>query len=203
MRGHPRRQRVGYDSRRGWPDNIKAVLRPSSRACPAMTRETDGTANDHQHPQRRPGHRRLSRAREGAVRLRPVRARQYRAARRAVRARRRHQDHLGASRDRRGLHGRRLLPRRGPAGRDLHVLRPGLGEPADRARQRLSRFGAVPRRSPATSRPASSTAARSRSSTGTTRRTFRRPCAPCARRCSSRRAATWCRWRCGRPGRRW
>ena len=30
------------------------------------------------------------------------------------------------------------------ADRDLHFVRPGLGQPADRARQRLSRFGAVP-----------------------------------------------------------
>ena len=44
---------------------------------------------------------------------------------------------------RRGLHGRRLLPRRRQAGRDLHVLRAGLGQPADRARQRVSRFRAV------------------------------------------------------------
>ena len=36
---------------------------------------------------------------------------------------RRHQDHLGASRERLRLHGRRLLPREGPAGRDLHVVR--------------------------------------------------------------------------------
>ena len=35
------------------------------------------------------------------------------------------------------------LPRFRPADRDLHLLRPGLGEPADRARQRLSRFRAV------------------------------------------------------------
>ena len=61
------------------------------------------------------------------------------------RARERHQDHLDASRDRRGLHGRRLLPRRRQAGRDLHLVRAGLGEPADRARQCVSRFGAVPR----------------------------------------------------------
>ena len=61
------------------------------------------------------------------------------------RARERHQDHLDASRDRRRLHGRRLLPRRRQAGGDVHLVRSGLGEPADRARQRVSRFRAVPR----------------------------------------------------------
>ena len=55
----------------------------------------------------------------------------------------RHQDHLDPPRDRRRLHGRRLLPRGGEAGRDLHVLRAGLGQPADRARQRVSRLRAV------------------------------------------------------------
>lgn len=32
---------------------------------------------------------------------------------------------------------------------------------------------------------------------------FPRPCARCARKCFSRRAARWCRSRCGRPGRPW
>ena len=57
----------------------------------------------------------------------------------------RDQDDLGPSRERRRLHGRRLLPRQRPADRDLHLVRPGLGQSADRARQRLSRFRAVPR----------------------------------------------------------
>ena len=35
------------------------------------------------------------------------------------------------------------LPGFRPADRDLHLMRTGFGEPADRARQRLSRFGAV------------------------------------------------------------
>ena len=55
----------------------------------------------------------------------------------------RHQDHLCASRGGGRLHGRRLLPGLRPADRDLHLLRTGFREPADRARQRLSRFGAV------------------------------------------------------------
>ncbi len=97
-----------------------------------------------QYAQRGPGHRRLSDPGKSAAGVRPVRPRQYPVHRRAVRALRRDQDHLGASRERRRLHGRRLLPRVGPADRDLHVLRAGLGEPADLARQRLSRLGAVP-----------------------------------------------------------
>ena len=97
-----------------------------------------------EHARWRSGDRRLSRAREGALRLRPVRPRQYRLHRRALRALQRHQDHLGASRDRRRLHGGCVLPRRRQADRDLHLLRPRLGQPADRARQLLSQFGAVP-----------------------------------------------------------
>ena len=72
-----------------------------------------------------------------------MRPRQYPVHRRAVRAHGRHQDHLGASRKRRRLHGRRLLPRLRPADRDLYLVRPRLGQPADLARQRLSRFRAV------------------------------------------------------------
>ena len=100
--------------------------------------------NAPEHARWRPGYRRLPDPREGALCLRPVRPRQYPVHRRAVRAPRRHQDHLGASRDRRRLHGRCLLPRLRPADRDLHLLRARQRQPADRARQRLSRFGAVP-----------------------------------------------------------
>ena len=88
-----------------------------------------------EHARWRSGHRRLSDPREGALRLRPVRPRQHRVHRRAVRALRRDQDHLGAPRERRRLHGRRLLPRLRAADGDLHLLRSGLGQPADRARQ--------------------------------------------------------------------
>ena len=55
----------------------------------------------------------------------------------------RHQDRLGAPRERRWLHGRRLLPRLRPADRDLHVVRTGLGQLADLARQCLPQLGAV------------------------------------------------------------
>ena len=72
-----------------------------------------------------------------------MRPRQHPVHRRAVRALARHQDHLGASRKRRRLHGRRLLPRLRPADRDLHLVRAGLGQSADLARQCLSRLGAV------------------------------------------------------------
>ena len=102
--------------------------------------------NAQQHARWRAGHRRLPDPAEGALRLRPVRPRQHPVHRRAVRAPERHQDHLDASRERLRLHGGRLLPREGRAGCDLHVLRPRLGEPADLARHRLSRRGAVPRR---------------------------------------------------------
>ena len=47
---------------------------------------------------------------------------------------------------RRRLHGGCVLPRLRQADGDVHVLRPGLGQPADRARQFLSRFRSVPGR---------------------------------------------------------
>ena len=74
-----------------------------------------------------------------------MRPRQHPVHRRAVRALVRHQDHLGASRERRRLHGRRLLPRVGAADGDVYILRARLGEPADLARQRLPRLRAVHR----------------------------------------------------------
>ncbi len=89
----------------------------------------------------------------------------------------------------------------GTADRDLHLLRSGLGQSADLARPTPSSIPCRSWRSPATCRPASSTAAPSRRCTGTIRPTSRPPCARCARRCFSRRAARWCRSRCGRRGR--
>ena len=96
-----------------------------------------------QYAQRGPGHRRLPDPGKSAAGVRLVRPRQYSVHRRAVRACQRHQDHFGAPRERRGLHGRRLLPRVGAADGDFHLLRAGFGEPADFARHRVSRFGAV------------------------------------------------------------
>ena len=56
----------------------------------------------------------------------------------------RDQDHLGPSRDGGRVHGRCVLPRVRPADCDLHLVRPGLGQPADRARQLVPGLGAVP-----------------------------------------------------------
>src|SRR5262245_15853062 len=41
-------------------------------------------------------------------------------------------------------HGGRVLPRRRQADGDVHLLRSGFGQSADRARQLLSRFRSVP-----------------------------------------------------------
>ncbi len=101
-------------------------------------------AHVQEHARRRSGDRRLSRARKGALRLWPVRPRQYRLPRRALRTLRRHQDGLRPPRERRRLHGGRVLPRRRQADGDIHLLRSGFGQSADCARQLLSRFRSVP-----------------------------------------------------------
>jgi len=95
------------------------------------------------HAQWGPGDRGLPDPGEGAAGVRPVWPRQHPVHRRTLRTFRRHQDHLGPSRERRRLHGRRLLPRLGAADGDLHLLRSRIGEPADLAWQRVSRLGAV------------------------------------------------------------
>ncbi len=87
------------------------------------------------------------------------------------------------------------------ADRDLHVVRAGLGEFADLARQCLSQLGAVhggdrqradqpvqPRRVPGNVPALPGRLSLHRALL-------------CARRCFSRRAARWCRLRSGRPGR--
>ena len=74
-----------------------------------------------------------------------MRPRQYRLPRRALRTLRRHQDRLRPPRERRRLHGGRVLPRRRQADGDVHLLRSGFGQSADRARQLLSRLRSVPR----------------------------------------------------------
>ena len=66
-------------------------------------------------------------------------------------------------------HGRRLLPREAPAGRDADLDRPGIGEPHHGAGRRADGLVRVFSRSPRTCRHRSSTAGRSRSSTATTR----------------------------------
>ena len=83
---------------------------------------------------RRRDDRRVPRARGRALRVRHVRARRPRAARRAASTAGRDPHHLRAPRVRRRLHGRRLLPRAARARGDGHLLRAGIGQPARRAR---------------------------------------------------------------------
>ena len=75
-----------------------------------------------------------------AVCLRTLRPRQYRSAGCPLRCAGHHSDGLRASRAGGRPHGRRLLASPPPAGRHLHLLRAGLGEPAGGHRLRHDGF---------------------------------------------------------------
>ena len=108
-----------------------------------------------------------------SVRLRDLRSRQRRAARRAVGAQGQDQAGLAAPRADRRAHGGRVLPRRAPAGRDADLDRTRLLQPGHGDGLRVRRLLGASTRSPPTCRPRSSTAARSRRAIATRRPSFR------------------------------
>ncbi len=108
---------------------------------------------------------------EGALRLRPLRPRQYQLHRRPLRALRRHQDDLGPPRERRPASWPTSITA-SPASRPRPSPPAGPARPICRSASPTPfsiRCRSSP--SPATCRRASSTAAPSRNSTGTTRPT--------------------------------
>lgn len=89
------------------------------------------------------------------------------------------------------------------AGRPRRSPRAAPARPTCRSRSAMhfsTRYRSWPL--PATCRPASSIAARSRNYIGTIKPTFHQLCGLTAKKCSSRRAVRWCRWPSARPGRR-
>src|ERR1043166_1217592 len=96
--------------------------------------------SSHAPDERRRADRRVPDPAEDALRVRPMRARQRRASRRALRRARPHRVRLAAPRAGRRPYGGRLFPRAPRAGRDAPIVRAGVVQHRDAARGGVERF---------------------------------------------------------------